>query len=110
MTLRYPRNPSTQSAWRNKKAAAVKELLPASRAELMRILGLSKNTIDAAISTLRQTETVYTVQAGSKTIYELRQQCGHSLFDIVHTDEGTAFCGSCADDSLRENINKGNEA
>ena len=74
MTFRYPRNPSTQRAWRNKKAAAVKELLPASQAKVMRVLGLSKHTIDAAISALRQTETVYTVQAGKKISYEIKEK------------------------------------
>ena len=74
MTLRYPRNPSTQAAWRNKNAAAVRDLLPASRAKLMRVLGLSKNTIDAAIATLRKTETVYTVKAGKKISYEIKEK------------------------------------
>lgn len=36
--------------------------------------------------------------------------CGHSITAVIHSDEGTAYCGSCADDSLRENINKGIEA
>ena len=74
MKLRYPRNPSTQRAWLTKKAQEVKALLPASNLKLQRKLGLSKNTIDAAISTLRQTETVYTVQAGKKISYEIKEK------------------------------------
>ena len=74
MTFRYPRNPSTQRAWLTKKALEIKPLLPASSLELQRKLGLSKNTIDAAISTLRQTETVYTVQAGKKISYEIKEK------------------------------------
>jgi hypothetical protein len=38
------------------------------------------------------------------------QPCGHPLSAIVQADEGTAFCGSCADDSLRANIAAGVEA
>ena len=38
-----------------------------------------------------------------------QQPCGHPLSAIVHNGT-TAYCGSCADDSLRENINKGIEA
>ena len=41
---------------------------------------------------------------------EIRQPCGHPLYAIVTTGEGTNYCGICADDSLRENINKGIEA
>ena len=74
MTFRYPRNPATQTNWRRKKALEVAKLLPASSLELQRKLGLSKNTIDAAISTLRQTETVYTVQAGKKISYEIKEK------------------------------------
>ena len=37
------------------------------------------------------------------------QSCGHPISAIVHNGT-TAYCGSCADDSLRENINKGIEA
>ena len=74
MKFRYPRNPATQRAWLARKALEIKPLLPASRAKLIRVLGLSKNTIDAAISALRQTETVYTVQAGKKISYEIKEK------------------------------------
>ena len=36
--------------------------------------------------------------------------CGHSINAVIQSDEGTAFCGSCADDSLRANIAAGVEA
>ena len=74
MKFRYLRNPSTQRALLTKKALEIKPLLPASSLELQRKLGLSKNTIDAAISTLRKTETVYTVQAGKQISYEIKEK------------------------------------
>ena len=37
------------------------------------------------------------------------QPCGHPLSAIVHNGT-TNYCSQCADDSLRENINKGIEA
>lgn len=37
------------------------------------------------------------------------QPCGHPISAIVHNGT-TAYCGQCADDSLRENINNGIEA
>ena len=74
MTFRYPRNPQTQTNWRRKKALEVAQLLPATHLELQQKLGLAKDTIDAAISELRKTVTVYTVQAGGQISYELKQE------------------------------------
>ena len=72
--FRYPRNPQTQTNWRRKKALEVAQLLPATHLELQEILGLSKDTIDAAISELRKTTTVYTVQAGRQISYEIKEK------------------------------------
>ena len=74
MTFRYPRNPQTQTNWRKKKALEVAQLLPATHLELQRKLGLAKDTIDAAIAELRKTQTVYTVQAGRKISYEIKEK------------------------------------
>ena len=74
MTFRYPRNPNTQTNWRRKKAQEVAKLLPATHLELQEILGLSKDTIDAAIAELRKTTTVYTVQAGRQISYEIKEK------------------------------------
>ena len=73
MTFRYPRNPTTQTNWRRKKALEVMQLLPATHLELQRKLGLAKDTIDAAIAELRKTQTVYTVQAGRQISYEIKE-------------------------------------
>ena len=72
--FRYPRNPNTQANWRRKKALEVAQLLPATHLELQRKLGLAKDTIDAAISELRKTTTVYTVQAGRQISYEIKEK------------------------------------
>ena len=52
---------------------------------------------------------VYAAQAELSMLLESLQPCGHPLSAIVQADEGTAFCSTCADDSLRANIAAGVE-
>ena len=85
----------TQDRYINRLAERVLAMLPASRAEIIERTGLKKHIVGKIMARVRQMTRVITVMPG--IVYEIAQLCGHKNSDIVHADEGTAFCGACAD-------------
>ena len=85
----------TQDRYINRLAERVLAMLPASRADIMDRTGLAKHAVNKVMARVRQMARVITVMPG--IVYEVAQPCGHKYSDIVHADEGTAFCGACSD-------------